>query len=62
MRPLPVIEDNLDKIKEIMYQFPRAWDFETKQKKDGQKVLRGLFCETNPEFSDKSWKELAVLT
>ena len=58
---LPVIEDCEEKIEEIMRQHRRCWQFETQRKNDGRRVLRGLFCETNPEYSDKSWKELAIL-
>ena len=61
MYTLPVIEDCEEKIQEIMYKFPRCWEFQTTKKNDGRKVLRGLFCETNPKYSDKSWRELAIL-
>ena len=61
MGTLPVIEDSAEKIQELMYMFPRCWQFETSRKKDGRKVLKGLFCETNPQYSDLSWRELAIL-
>ena len=58
---LPVVEDCEEKIREIMNQHRRCWEFQTTKKNDGRKILRGLFCNTNPEYSDQSWRELAIL-
>ena len=61
MYSLPVIEDSAEVIAKFKYNHPRAWDFDFKQKGD-KKIMRGLFCETNPEYSDRSWREIAILT